>query len=176
MTQRQHETLGQMVDRYGRSRLRRTLFSRSALMPSGCLEYQGCIFSTGYGQIGFLGKVVGVHRVSYALEHGDIPPGMSVLHHCDNRPCFHPDHLFAGTQADNVRDMRTKGREPRGFRIPQTKLSDEQVTEIRRRFVLEYEPYKYGIRSNAAELAVEFGVSKSYICALGKGAERKGVL
>lgn len=50
------------------------------------------------------------HRVSYLAFRGEIPEGMSVLHHCDTPRCVNPDHLFCGFQAGNVRDMRQKGR------------------------------------------------------------------
>jgi hypothetical protein len=51
-----------------------------------------------------------VHRVAWELEHGPIPDGMLILHRCDNPACWAPEHLFLGTQADNVRDMHAKGR------------------------------------------------------------------
>lgn len=50
------------------------------------------------------------HRIAYALKVGYIPPGLSILHSCDNRSCVRPDHLFLGTQLDNVNDMAEKGR------------------------------------------------------------------
>ena len=65
---------------------------------------------TGYGKIGFGGKTYGAHRVSYQLNVGEIPDGMYVLHTCDNRACVRPDHLYTGTQRDNIHDMLRKGR------------------------------------------------------------------
>ena len=55
-------------------------------------------------------KVTTAHRMSYALFVGHIPEGMAVMHMCDNRACFNPDHLKLGTLADNNRDMMQKGR------------------------------------------------------------------
>jgi hypothetical protein len=64
---------------------------------------------------------------------GEIPPGMHVLHHCDNPPCINPSHLFLGTQADNMRDKEQKGRgnHPQGERHGRAKLTEADVLMIR---------------------------------------------
>lgn len=87
---------------------------------------------TGYGQINTHkdGKhvLLTAHRISYAATFGPIPDGMSVLHRCDNRPCFNPAHLFVGTQTDNMRDMAKKGRyNPAPPAIPWQHLHPERV-------------------------------------------------
>ena len=64
----------------------------------------------GYGMFWFKGKIVSAHRVSWELRFGGIPVGMQVLHKCDNRLCIKPEHLFLGTQADNLLDAVKKGR------------------------------------------------------------------
>jgi len=67
--------------------------------------------SGGYGYVwGDDGKMKIACRVAWQLTYGDIPIGMSVLHTCDNPPCVNPAHLFLGTQLDNMRDAKTKGR------------------------------------------------------------------
>lgn len=65
---------------------------------------------TGYGSFKINGVVIDTHRVSWMIHFGPIPDGKCVLHKCDNRVCIRPDHLFLGTQLDNIRDMDKKGR------------------------------------------------------------------
>jgi len=79
-------------------------------ISGGCWEWQANRNPFGYGQIRIEGIPRNSHRVSWELAHGPIPPKMRVLHKCDNPPCVRPDHLFLGTQADNMRDMVAKGR------------------------------------------------------------------
>ncbi len=102
-----------------------------------------------------------VHRFSWEFLNGPIPKGLCVCHKCDNPPCVNPDHLFLGTQRENMQDMWAKGRgnrPPRGTFIPaakrgedhyMSKLTEEQVLAIRKRSKTG-EPYK--------AIAADFGV------------------
>lgn len=166
-------TVGALLDAAGRDVVGERLFSGGIPAQGGCIVWTRYVRPAGYGQLGVGRRVLDVHRVSYALAHGDVPTGMSVLHRCDVRRCFHPDHLYAGTHADNMRDMYARGREARGFMLPHTRLSEEQVAEIRRRYVREFERYRYGWRSNGAALAEEFGISRGYVDQLVRGLYRR---
>jgi hypothetical protein len=85
-------------------------FSRSADVPSGCREWQGPTDGRGYGTMHVGGHRVRAHRVAWTIVNGPIPEGMFVCHRCDNPKCVRDDHLFIGTQADNMRDCARKGR------------------------------------------------------------------
>lgn len=82
-----------------------------------CWEWAGSINpKTGYGQLSAWEhdsrKLYTAHRLSFSAFVHSIPLGMMVLHKCDNRKCFNPQHLFLGTQLDNMRDCSQKGRFP----------------------------------------------------------------
>ena len=77
---------------------------------SGCLLWTAGLANTGYGQLYWDGGPKNAHRLAWIVANGPIPAGQHVLHKCDVRSCLNPAHLFLGTQRDNMRDMRAKGR------------------------------------------------------------------
>jgi hypothetical protein len=79
---------------------------------TGCVVWRGAHTTAGYGVMTIGGKSFYTHRLAYELEHGALPPGVHVLHRCDNPPCINASggHLFAGSDSDNMRDMAAKGR------------------------------------------------------------------
>lgn len=96
----------------------------------GCWEWGASRNKKGYGTLGTMGQGTLVHRLAYELWVGPIPDGMKILHRCDNPPCMNPEHLRAGTQAENVTDMVEKGRLAVGT-ARAAKLSESDVVDIR---------------------------------------------
>lgn len=94
---------------------------------------------TEYGAFSFNSRPISAHRFSWILHFEEIPKGLFVLHKCDCRRCVRPDHLFVGTQRDNMIDMRCKGRtfHPCGEDSGKARLTNEEVFEIRRLHSIE---------------------------------------
>lgn len=109
------------------------IFTQVRRTETGCWEWTRCLDGCRYGMIGHQGKIWRTSRLVYELMHG-IPEGMQVLHRCDNPPCINPDHLWIGTQQDNIVDMYAKGRDrtspQRGENNPSAKLSEDAVRQI----------------------------------------------
>lgn len=116
-----------------------------------CIEGQGHSHSCGYiwSKRGTL-----AHRDAYEKSFGPIPKGLFVCHRCDNRRCVNPDHLFLGTNRDNILDAKDKGRTPHGQRNGMSKLTDEQVVCAMARML-------YG--ESQASVARAFGVTRGSI-------------
>jgi hypothetical protein len=101
----------------------------------GCWEWQGIRLGYGYGTFAIDNKTWRTHRYSYQYYKGDIG-GYNVLHKCDNPPCCNPDHLFLGTQKDNVIDIFIKRRHS------VIKLTHDDVIKIRELYYSGTTPHK----------------------------------
>lgn len=84
-------------------------FWDKVLVGDGCWEWQAFRNEHGYGVFGWRGRNRLAHRVAWELWHGE-EPSECILHSCDTPACVRPEHLFEGTQAENLRDMIAKGR------------------------------------------------------------------
>lgn len=109
-------------DPHSKSRMEKTEAERfeekvERITESGCWLWTGSLNNKGYGQ--FNGNYA--HRKSYEMHVGPIPEGMNVLHRCDTPSCVRPSHLWAGSQLENIRDAKSKGRMATGARLPQFK-------------------------------------------------------
>lgn len=103
------------------------------IMPepnTGCWLWSGAPYGEGYGSFMHKGVIMRAHRFSYLIHKGEIPDGLHVLHTCDVRCCVNPDHLFLGTNIDNINDKIKKGRQANGASINNSKLVGDQVMEI----------------------------------------------
>lgn len=91
----------------------RLLARRTINKETNCWEFTGGRSNngTGYGVMNISGKTVRVHRLAYELFIGEIPNGQLVLHSCDNRKCFNPEHLSLGNQKENMREMVGRNRD-----------------------------------------------------------------
>lgn len=134
-------------------------FEKKVIRQQGCWEWDGAINSCGYTSM----KGKQGHRVSWEIYRGPIPQDLYVLHTCDNRRCTNPDHLFLGTNDDNMKDMVVKGRGRScpGDTSPNAKLTQKQAEEIR----VEYN----NSRVSQQAIADRFNVSQRVISLIVRG-------
>lgn len=99
-------------------------------LSSDCWLWTGAKDKKGYGKINIAGRYVQTHRASWMEFKGD--PGLRfVCHSCDTPACINPEHLFLGSQQDNMDDMVQKNRQGKGALLRQAKLTEELVRTIR---------------------------------------------
>jgi hypothetical protein len=100
--------------------------------PNGCWDWVGCFGKTSpYGVFYLKPKQTTASRAAFLLFKGALSADQQACHTCDRPECVNPEHLFAGTRLDNAADMIAKGRQAKGFSLPHTKLSPQQVEYVR---------------------------------------------
>lgn len=109
---------------------------------------------SGKGAIWVAPKMISAPRFSYQLLIGDLEPGLYVCHHCDTPACVNPKHLFKGTQDDNMKDMKRKGRanKPQGESNGRAKLTEDNVRYIRRNY--KFRDPKFGQKALSEKFKV----------------------
>jgi hypothetical protein len=138
---------------------------------TGCFLWTGCISrrKDPVGSFGYKGKPIYAHRVSYLINKGPIPNGMCVCHKCDTPACVNPEHLFLGTQLDNIKDRVKKNRSgsARGSSHGHSIFTEEIVMQI----------FDERISSNSsyAALAKKYNCSRSAIAHVLKRRSWKNV-
>jgi hypothetical protein len=102
---------------------------------TNCWEWTGQL-KGGYGYFSINHKDIPVHRLMFKKYKGIIPPKINVCHSCDNPKCCNPDHLWLGTQADNIADMHIKKRDYKSFgeNHHTAKINENNVREIRKKY------------------------------------------
>jgi hypothetical protein len=138
----------------------RRIRQRCEIIRGGCWIWQGAKDEAGYGQIRFRGRLRSPHRlmaIAVGILPEDAPRDLFACHTCDTPPCCRPDHLFAGTNADNQRDAARKGRLSSGERVASAKLTTEQARAIRR------DPRLHRL------IAVEYGIDPSTVSHIKSG-------
>ncbi len=136
---------------------------------TGCIPWTGAT-TKGCGVIGRGGKGAGnvyASRVAYEIAFGCVPDGMVVCHHCDNPICVNPSHLFVGTQADNLADMRAKGRGCAGEKYPGSILTKDKILSIHAALAA---------KESQRSIARRFGVCQQLISDISRGKKWKHVV
>lgn len=142
-------------------RMAEVLAARSA-WEDDCLIWTARRTADGYGSVSINNKEYLAHRVAWLVARGPIPNGLCVCHKCDTPACINAEHLFLGTQADNMADMKAKGRgrNSTGENNPKAKLNPDSVRKIRERVAA-------GVDSR--DIADEFGIYRSTVYKIASG-------
>jgi len=133
-------------------------FWSKVIKTDGCWLWTGSKNPHGYGGFRYCGRLIMAHRFAYEITYRALLPGEKACHRCDNPSCVRPDHLFAGTQADNLADCRRKGRNL-------TKVSDEDVVQIRKLYRPKIVPL--------SKLATTFGITREQVWHIVTGKQRR---
>lgn len=109
---------------------------------------------SGYGKFRYKGKTRRAHRLAYKMEH-KLLKSDKILHYCDNRKCVRDSHLYKGSQQQNMYDMCAKGRNAIGSKQGLSKLTEQVIPEIRKKYATGIYSQRY--------LGEQYGVDQSVI-------------
>jgi hypothetical protein len=129
-------------------------------LPDVCWPWKGSVAGNGYGRLKAGGVEYAAHRLAWEIEHGEMLGDRWACHHCDNKVCVNPAHIYAGDRFTNARDAVDRGllvgnqQDNSGTRNPSAKLTAEAVTVIRSLSEL-------GVKNTV--IAARFGVSHSMV-------------
>jgi hypothetical protein len=146
--------------------LKKILYNKSLfethvhIHENGCWIWQRAKTKAGYGQLSVQGKVYYAHRLAYMLYHGSYRDNLRVLHTCDTPACVNPQHLFLGTQKDNMHDAQRKGRAIKppihsGEHHHFAKITEVQAQSIRQEYTIA--------KTSQRKLAKEYGLNQKTI-------------
>lgn len=127
-----------------------------------CILFTGHLNTDGYGRFWHNKTRYLAHRAAYEIFCGPIPDDLQVCHRCDTPACVNPDHLFLGTQDDNIRDMVAKGRQNsrNGVHHNLAKLNPEKAFEIR---------WYAAMGRKHKDIAAEYGVTRPLVSMIVRG-------
>ena len=134
-------------------------FWKNVEITDSCWIWNGLKDVDGYGRF-YINSKTGVraHRFCYELYNEKIGDGMCVCHSCDMPSCVNPDHLWIGTNIDNINDRTKKGRSASGEDNGNSKLTKEEVLTIRNKY--------FTGKFSSRKLSKECSVSQPMICAI----------
>lgn len=132
----------------------------SVRVTETCWLFEGYRPCGLHGRIEFREQQIYVHRAAFACVHGPIPDGINICHACDVPNCIRPEHLFPGTQVQNIADMDAKGRGRRagwrrGSHHHHATLTDAEVADLRAVAAVP--------GAKQRDVAAAFGVSQSTV-------------
>lgn len=136
-------------------------WARLSYSEYGCWLWQGGKIKSGYGSVRWAGPVCRAHAIARMLTSGPIPKGLFVLHKCDTPACCRPDHLFLGTNTDNMRDMSAKGRT--GIHLGESNVNAKLNVGIVRAIRRAWTPGYGSCRRLAAKLGISEGSLSSVV-------------